>query len=125
MATILLVDDSPTVRTIVKVYLAGQAFDFIEAGNGTEALTALQQHPVGLVIADLNMPGMDGVTFLKTLRQSTDPKLKALPVILLTGEKGEGIRDQGLEAGANAFVQKPVNPADLRQAIDSILARAA
>jgi two-component system, chemotaxis family, chemotaxis protein CheY len=122
---ILLVDDSATVRTIVKVYLTGLPFEFLEAGNGIEALELLKTRRVDLVIADVNMPGMDGVTFLQRLRASADPELRKLRVILLTGEQSEDIRSRGVLAGANAFVRKPVSNTDLRAAIETVLKQAA
>lgn len=119
--TLLLVDDSPTVRTIVKVYLTGLNFEYLEAANGNEALEVLQKSSVDLVIADVNMPGMDGVTFIERLRASPTPSLRSLPVILLSGEKSEDTQARGLKAGAHAFVKKPVSNEELRSAIDRAL----
>lgn len=109
----------------MQVYLTGLDFTYLEAGNGKEALEVLARAPVNLVIADLNMPGMDGVTFLERVRASERPALRTLPVILLTGEKGEENRTRGMKAGATAFVLKPVTNATLRAAIAQALKIAA
>lgn len=124
-STILLVDDSPTVRTIVKVYLTGLDFAFLEASNGQEALDVLARSAVNLVIADINMPGMDGLTFLERIRASDRAPLRKLPVILLTGESTEESRLRGLKSGAAAWVKKPVTNQELRAAITSALKPAA
>lgn len=119
--TILLVDDSPTIRSIIKVYLMGRQFEFVEADEGQRALQLVRLVPVNLVIADIKMPGMDGLTFVKKLRTDERPHLRKMPVILLTGDKSEETRQKGLEVGANAFIQKPISSAGLIEAVNKIL----
>lgn len=119
--SILLVDDSATSRILVKLYLTGMAFDFLESARGDEALEQLKSVKVSLIIADVNMPGMDGLTFLKHVRENTDPVVRALPVILLTGDKTEATRNKGTAAGASAFVTKPVTTTELRAAVHQFL----
>jgi two-component system chemotaxis response regulator CheY len=119
--TVLLIDDSPTIRTIIKIYLMGRSFDFVEAEGGERGLQLARLMPIELVIADINMPGMDGLTFTKQLRADNNTKVRSLPVILLTGEKSEDLRTKGMEAGANAFIQKPVSSARLIEVVNQLL----
>ncbi len=118
---ILLVDDSPTVRTIVRTYLMELRPSFLEATDGERALRLIRLSPVDLVIADVRMDPMDGVTFVRTLRQDERPRIRDVPVIMLTGDRSEEIRKQGLEAGANAFVTKPIDPETLLETIGRVL----
>ncbi len=118
---ILVVDDSPTVRNIIKIYLMNLHLSILEAEDATRALQLLRLVPVSVVIADINMPGMDGITFVKELRASKEAQLRGIPVILLTAEKGGDLRQRGAEAGANAFIQKPVSHADLTETVRQFL----
>ncbi|MDY7232052.1 response regulator [Hyalangium rubrum] len=123
-ANILVVDDSPTVRNIIKIYLMGLRLSIIEAEDASRALQLLNVVPVSVVIADINMPGMDGITFVKEVRASQKPQVRGIPVILLTAEKGEDLRRRGKEAGANAFIQKPVSHSDLTDTVRQFLPQA-
>lgn len=121
MSRLLILDDSQTVREVIKVYLTGAGFDFSEADNGERALEICKTTPLDLVVADIKMPGMSGIEFVQKLRESGEDRLKALRVILLTGEKGDELRRQGLQAGANAFVEKPVTGPNLRDTITRVM----
>ena len=105
---ILLVDDSQTIREVLKVYLMGRDFEFLEADNGERALAILKVSPVSLVIADFKMPKLDGIAFAEAVRASDRAALRALPIVLVTGDKGE-VRARALAAGVNAFLQKPLD----------------
>lgn len=120
-SNILLVDDSPTVRNIVKIYLMNLRSGFVEADEASRALQLLKLVPVSLIIADINMPGMDGISFCKEVRQSTDPKVKNIPVILLTADKTEVLRSRGQEAGASDFILKPVTGSQLLESVRRFL----
>jgi two-component system chemotaxis response regulator CheY len=120
-ANILLVDDSPTVRNILKIYLMNLKMGFVEAEDATRALQLLRLVPVKLVIADINMPGMDGINFVKALRASPLSHVRDVPVILLTAEKGTDLRQRGVDAGANAFINKPVSHHDLTETVRKFL----
>ena len=122
---ILVVDDSPTVRNIIKIYLMNLRLSILEAEDATRALQLLRLVPVSVVIADINMPGMDGITFVKEIRASKEAQLRGIPVILLTAEKGGDLRQRGVEAGANAFIQKPVSHNDLTETVRQFLPQAA
>jgi two-component system chemotaxis response regulator CheY len=115
--TVLLVDDSPTARSLMKVYLSGDGLDFIDAGDGERALEILKARRVSLVIADVHMPKMDGVKFVTFVRALNDPDIKKVPIILLTADKTDDTRTRGLDAGANEVLQKPVSSANLLEAV--------
>ncbi|QSQ23475.1 response regulator [Pyxidicoccus parkwayensis] len=121
---VLLVDDSPTVRNIVKIYLMNLKVSTVEADDATRALQILRLVPVSLVIADINMPGMDGITFVKEVRASQMPQVRSVPILLLTAEKNADLRQKGTEAGANAFIQKPVSHHELTETVRQFLSKA-
>lgn len=121
---VLLVDDSPTVRNIVKIYLMNLKVSTVEADDATRALQILRLVPVSLVIADINMPGMDGITFVKEVRASAMPQVRSVPILLLTAEKNADLRQKGTEAGANAFIQKPVSHHELTETVRQFLTKA-
>ena len=117
---ILLVDDSATVRSLVKVFLMGHHFEYVEASGGEHAVEILRNIVPDLVIADINMPGIDGLSFVKRLRADVRPEVRALPIILLTADKSQNVHERALEAGASEFVRKPVSSGDLLQAIERL-----
>jgi two-component system chemotaxis response regulator CheY len=121
---VLLVDDSPTVRNIVKIYLMNLKVSTVEADDASRALQILRLVPVSLVIADINMPGMDGITFVKEVRASPMPQVRSVPILLLTAEKNTDLRQRGTEAGANAFIQKPVSHHELTETVRQFLSKA-
>ncbi|NMO22852.1 response regulator [Pyxidicoccus fallax] len=121
---VLLVDDSPTVRNIVKIYLMNLKVSTVEADDAARALQILRLVPVSLVIADINMPGMDGITFVKEVRASAMPQVRSVPILLLTAEKNADLRQKGTEAGANAFIQKPVSHHELTETVRQFLSKA-
>ena len=107
MKKVLIVDDSPTTRAGVKVYLSGQSLVFLEADNGTDAMRlALDERPEAIII-DLKMPGMDGLTFIRRARMSL--ALKATPIILITGQKAPEIKAEAMRCGASHFMTKPID----------------
>lgn len=116
---ILIVDDSSSVRTIARIALREQGYDVLEAGNGREALEKLSAERVHLVVSDVNMPEMDGITFLKELKRH--PTSKFVPVIMLTTESGKDMVQAGREAGAKAWVVKPFRPEALIEAVAKLV----
>lgn len=120
--TVLLVDDSPTVRSVVQVHLTGRNFSYVEADSGERALRLLRLMPIQLVIADIDMPGMDGITFVRQVRADHNDRLRLVPIVLLTANLDAKMRATGLEAGASAFLNKPVSSAKLRECVDELLA---
>jgi len=117
---ILIVDDSDSVRTIARIALRERGYEVVEAANGQEALERLAaEDRVHLVISDVNMPGMDGITLLKEVRR--DPKFKFTPVIMLTTEAGQDKKDEGRAAGAKAWITKPFQPQLLVDAVAKLI----
>jgi len=122
-ATILLLDDSKTMREVLKVYLMGRDFEFLEAERAERALALMRLVPVSLVFADVKMPVMDGLAFLHHLRGSDLPALRQVPVIMVTGDKNEEWQARALSAGATAFLQKPLDSERVGQVVDRLLPR--
>jgi two-component system, chemotaxis family, chemotaxis protein CheY len=116
---ILIVDDSSSVRTIARTALREQGYEVIEAVNGREALEKLAAERVHLVVSDVNMPVMDGISFLKELK--SHPTSRFVPVIMLTTEAAEDKKQQGRAAGAKAWIVKPFQPATLVDAVAKLV----
>ncbi|UTH75044.1 response regulator [Chromobacterium sp. IIBBL 290-4] len=117
--TILIVDDSTTLRQVVRMTLAGAGYDVLEAGNGKEALDILDGRKIHLIISDVNMPQLDGISLLKSIKQL--PHYKFTPVIMLTTESAEDKKRAGKEAGAKAWVVKPFQPPVLLTAVSKLI----
>ncbi|WP_233233830.1 response regulator [Bordetella sp. LUAb4] len=117
--TILIVDDSASVRQVVGIALRGAGYDVIEGRDGQDALTKLTGQKVHLIISDVNMPNMDGITFLKSVKQL--PAYRFTPVIMLTTESQEEKKREGQQAGAKAWVVKPFQPAQLLGAVEKLV----
>lgn len=119
--TVLIIDDSPTFRTMVSFALKKIAnFGIqLQAEDGLEALDAMAKNRVDLVICDVNMPNMNGLEFLKTVK--SDEKFKAIPVIMLTTEGKEEDRDRAVKIGADAYLNKPFKPQALKAEIERLL----
>jgi CheY-like chemotaxis protein len=106
MDTILIVDDSTTVRKFLTHTLKSKSYQCIEASDGFEAIEKLTQNPqIKLVIADLNMPNMDGIEFIGTVR--SDPQYQDLPIIMLTTDNTPENKKLAFDAGANLYLVKP------------------
>ena len=117
--TILIVDDSASIRQVVGMTLKSAGYDVIEGVDGKDALTKLDGRKVHLIISDVNMPNMDGITFLKNVKQL--PAYKFTPVIMLTTEAGEAKKEEGRAAGAKAWVVKPFQPAQMLTAVSKLI----
>jgi len=118
--TILVVDDSASLRQVVAIALKGAGYDVLEACDGKDALGKLNGAKIHLVISDVNMPNMDGVTFLTEMKKL--PDYKFTPVIMLTTEAGEAMKQKGKEAGAKAWVVKPFKPEQMLDAVSRLVA---
>ncbi|MGA3173584.1 MAG: response regulator [Syntrophorhabdales bacterium] len=119
MKKILVVDDSPTVRKLLGYVLRLKNYDVEEAEDGMDAMEKLSESEVDLVIVDLNMPNMDGISFVKSLRNSYYNL--DLPVIMLTTTNDAEVREEAYGAGINMFLTKPVQPEILLYKIDSLI----
>jgi two-component system chemotaxis response regulator CheY len=116
---VLILDDSATIRQIVKIYLMNEGLTITEAGDGESGLASVRSGEVPhLVLADLKMPRLDGMGFLKALRN--DARTHKVPVVILTGEKAPRIRETVLAAGALDVLYKPVTAPALQSAIRRI-----
>ncbi|HYR18277.1 MAG TPA: response regulator [Myxococcales bacterium] len=121
--SVLVVDDSPTIRGFARLLLRSLDVKVVEAEDGAKALAAARADAPALVLADVNMPVMDGLALTRELRK--DRALKDVPVLLLTGEKSEELRQKGREAGANELLTKPLQAAELQAAVRRWLGDAA
>ena len=101
----------------------GLDFEVHAAEDGPRALQLCRLLQIDAVVADIKMPGMSGIDFVKALRADSDQRLRSIPVILLTGEQAANLRQDGLAAGADAFIEKPVTGDTLRDTIARVLKR--
>ena len=114
--TVLIVDDSATIRQVVGMTLKGAGYEVMEACDGKDALRKLDGKKINLIISDVNMPNMDGISFVKEAKKLANYKFT--PVIMLTTESQDSKKQEGQAAGAKAWVVKPFQP-------DQMLAAAA
>lgn len=117
--TILIVDDSASLRQVVAIALKGAGYETIEACDGKDALGKLDGRKIHLIISDVNMPNMDGISFVKAAKQL--PAYKFTPVIMLTTEAGADKKSAGQAAGAKAWVVKPFVPAQMLTAVSKLI----
>jgi two-component system chemotaxis response regulator CheY len=117
--TILVVDDSWSVRQLVSLTLQSAGYDVIEASDGADALTKLSGQEINLIVCDVNMPNMDGISFVKEVKKSD--AYKFTPVIMLTTESQEKKKQEGQAAGAKAWVVKPFRPDQLVSAVSKLI----
>lgn len=115
---ILIVDDSASLRQVVAMTLKGAGYEVVEACDGVDALGKLKGQKINLVISDVNMPNMDGISFVKEMKKL--PEFKFTPVIMLTTEGQEEKKQQGQAAGAKAWVVKPFQPAQMLAAVSKL-----
>lgn len=117
--TIMIVDDSPSLRQVVAMALKGAGFDIIEASDGKVALSKLDGKKIHLIISDVNMPNMDGITFVQEMKKLA--AYKFTPVIMLTTESQESKKREGQAAGAKAWVVKPFQPVQMLAAVSKLI----
>ena len=120
---ILAVDDSPSMRHMVGVTLRAAGYEVVEAADGEEALEYARGHSVDLVLADVNMPRMNGITLVANLR--TLPGYRLTPLLLLTTESSPQSKQQGKQAGATGWMLKPFHPDQLLATLDRVLSGSA
>jgi DNA-binding response OmpR family regulator len=122
---ILVADDDRVVRRIVVTKLSGLGYDVTNVEDGQEALDLLEEGQVpNLLITDSLMPRMNGLQLVRALRQSLNPDLATLPIIMLTSRQGEQDIIEGLEAGLDDYVIKPFSPDELAARVRTVLWRA-
>ena len=121
MSKVMIVDDSKTVRSYHGAILGEIGIDIVEAENGMEALERCLDNDVSLYLVDVNMPVMDGYSFILELRKQ--PKYKLTPVIMITTQTQESDKLEAYRVGANLFETKPIRPDQLKAYIEILMKR--
>ncbi|HMK48647.1 MAG TPA: response regulator [Thermodesulfovibrionales bacterium] len=116
---ILVVDDCPTTRKLISLYLKSKGFIVVTAENGLDALEKIAAGDINMILSDINMPYMDGIEFLKTLR--SDPNYSELPVYMVTTESDPEEKERAFRTGANGYMIKPVTADQVVTAVKGIL----
>lgn len=117
--TIMIVDDSSSLRVIVGIALKGAGYEVIEGSDGKDALSKLTGQKVHLIVSDVNMPNMDGISFVRAVKQL--PSYKFTPIVMLTTESQDSKKKEGQEAGAKAWVLKPFKPEQLLAVVQKLV----
>ncbi len=116
--TILVVDDSASIRQVVSIALKGAGYQVVEACDGKDALTKLDGQKFHLVVSDVNMPNMDGISLVKEVK--ANPQYKFTPIMMLTTEAQESKMQEGKAAGVKAWLVKPFVPDQLLTAVSRL-----
>ncbi len=119
MPSILAVDDSASMRQMVTFTLKGAGYDVIEAVDGVDALNKAKGQSVNMVLTDVNMPNMDGITLIRELRKL--PSYKFTPMLMLTTESSADKKAEGKSAGATGWLVKPFNPNQLLSTVKKVV----
>jgi len=117
--TILVVDDSLSMRQLVKMSLTGAGHQVIEACDGRDALSKMIGQKINLIISDVNMPSLDGIGLVKAVKAR--PEYRFTPIIMLTTESEQSKKAEGQAAGAKAWIVKPFQPQQLLAAVEKLL----
>lgn len=119
MRSILAVDDSASMRKMVSFTLNGAGFHVVEAVDGQDAWDKAQNHSIDLVLTDQNMPNLDGLGLTRKLR--AHPKFNATPILILTTESSDAMKQAGRAAGATGWLVKPFDPGRLIEVINKVI----
>lgn len=119
MKTIMTVDDSASVRMMVNFTLSELGFEIVEAANGKDALRKMEAQPVHMLITDVNMPELDGISLVRKIREN--PSYRFIPIIILTTESQEEKKKEGRQAGATGWIVKPFKPEQLIAVVRKVL----
>lgn len=119
MRTVLIADDEPSMRLLVHATIESDDYNVVEAADGAEAWSMIQEHKPSLVLLDVQMPGRTGIEVLRAIK--SNPALKATKVILLTSKAQESDVEAGLIAGADFYLTKPFSPLDLLTRVEEAL----
>jgi len=117
--TILAVDDSASIRQMVAFTLKSSGYEVIEAVDGMDGLDKAKVRTVSLILTDQNMPRMDGLTLIKSLRAM--PQYKTTPILMLTTESSDVMKQQGRAAGATGWLVKPFDPQKLVEVVKKVI----
>lgn len=117
--TILIVDDSDSLREVVGIALKNAGYEVIEGADGQEGLNQLDGKKIHLIISDVNMPNMNGIEMVKKIKDMA--AYKFTPIIMLTTESGESLKDEGRGAGVKAWMVKPFKPEQMLDAVSKLI----
>ncbi|MBE9503913.1 MAG: response regulator [Proteobacteria bacterium] len=117
--TVLLVDDCRTTRRLVTYLIKDADLNILQAENGLEALEVLARNDVDIVVSDMNMPQMDGLELIKSMKE--DNSYQTIPVIMLTTEEDEAEKERGLQIGAASYLKKPVSKDALLEEVNKYI----
>lgn len=117
--TILIVDDSDSLREVVGIALKNAGYEVIEGADGQEGLKQLDGKKVHLIISDVNMPNMNGIEMVKKIKEM--PDYKFTPIIMLTTESGDDMKEEGRSAGVKAWMVKPFKPEQMLDAVSKLI----
>jgi two-component system chemotaxis response regulator CheY len=123
--SILIVDDSPTIRSVIKKSISMSGIDVgevHEAGNGIEALAVLSQQWIDIVLADINMPQMNGIELVEHMVK--DKMLETTPVVIVSSERSQARVAEFKKRGVSAYIKKPFKPEDIRDVVIEVLGEA-
>jgi two-component system chemotaxis response regulator CheY len=115
---VLTVDDSKTIREMVSFTLKNIGFTVLEAEDGVQGLEVLKTNTPHIILTDLNMPNMDGLTFIKHVREQA--QFKSIPILMLTTEQGDDKKNIGRSVGATGWIVKPFDPEKLVQVVQKV-----
>jgi two-component system, chemotaxis family, chemotaxis protein CheY len=117
--TILAVDDSASIRQMVAFTLKSSGYEVVDAVDGMDGLEKAKSKTFNLILSDQNMPRMDGLTMIKTLRGM--PQYKTVPILMLTTESSDAMKQQGRAAGATGWLVKPFDPQKLIEVVKKVI----
>jgi len=117
--TILIVDDSASLRQVVGIALKSAGYEVLEGSDGQDGLNKLSGQKINLIISDVNMPNMDGLTMVKKIKEN--PTYKFTPIIMLTTESGGDLKAEGKAAGVKAWMVKPFKPEQMLDAVSKLI----
>jgi two-component system chemotaxis response regulator CheY len=118
--TILVIDDSSSLRQVVAMTLKGAGYEVLQAEDGKVALALLDGRKISMAVCDVNMPNMNGIEFVRAAKQL--PAYKFMPILMLTTESQESKKEEGKAAGAKAWMVKPFSPTSLLSAVSKFCA---
>ncbi|HEX8962679.1 MAG TPA: response regulator [Rhodocyclaceae bacterium] len=117
--TILAIDDSASIRQMVAFTLKSSGYEVVDAVDGMDGLDKAKGKTFNLILTDQNMPRMDGITLIKTLRAM--PQYKSVPILMLTTESSDAMKQQGRAAGATGWLVKPFDPQKLIEVVKKVI----
>ncbi len=118
MKRVMIVDDSATVRQVLQTTLVAAGYEVVEAIDGEDALKLFTENNVDMLVTDLNMPNLDGISLIKEVRQN--PRNRFMPIIMLTTESQPEQRQKGKTAGASGWITKPFRPEQLLSVVSTV-----